>query len=208
MQVALRNNKFETTKESVDINDQVLSAPYNESLIHQVVTTTMNNYRSGTKAQKTRSQVSGGGIKPWRQKGTGRARAGSIRSPLWRTGGKTFAAVPKKYDQKINKKMYKSAMRSILSELNRADRLMIVDKIELKDAKTKNFVNILSPLDLSNNYVLFITNELDANLYLSGRNIPKLYMVDVEFVDPVSLVQADKVVISTDALKSLEEILL
>jgi large subunit ribosomal protein L4 len=205
MQVILKNQEFKATSQAVEVNDHVFNVPYNEALIHQVVTSTMTNSRSGTKAQKTRADVSGGGAKPWRQKGTGRARAGSTRSPLWRTGGKVFAAQPKNYDQKINKKMYKGALRSILSELNRTERLIVVDKLVLNQPKTKELVNLLKPFD--NKKVVIITNELDTNLYLAGRNIYKLYMIDVEFVDPVSLVAADQVIITSDALKTLEEAL-
>ncbi len=203
MKVKLMNSQLEATKETVEIHDYLLDIPYNESLIHQVVTTTLTNERSGTKAQKTRAEVSGGGAKPWKQKGTGRARAGTIRSPLWRTGGITFAAKPKKYNQKINKKMYNGAMRSILSELNRSERLVVAENLHVEEAKTKALVSLLK--DYMNQKLMIITKEFDVNLYLASRNLKNIFMVDVELVDPVSLVSSDKVIITADALKCLEE---
>lgn len=206
MKVKLYNSKLEVTKSTVDFNDALLNMPYNEPLVHQVVTTTLTNERAGTKAQKTRSEVRGGGAKPWRQKGTGRARAGTISSPIWRTGGVTFAAKSKNYDQKVNKKMYKGAMCSILSELNRNDRMMVVEDIKLDQVKTKELANLLS--DYAGSKIAIVTQEFDTNLYLSSRNLKNVYMVDVELIDPVSLVASEKVIITSDALKSLEECLL
>lgn len=203
MKVKLMSSALAATANTVEVNDSVIDVAYNEALIHQVVTSTLTNERFGTKAQKTRAEVRGGGAKPWRQKGTGRARAGTIRSPLWRKGGVIFAAKPKTYNQKINKKMYSGAMRSILSELNRADRLMVVESLNVTKPKTKEVVKLLQPY--LEQKVMLVVNEFDTNLYLSSRNIPNVYMVDVELLDPVSLVGADKVIMTVDALKSLEE---
>ena len=203
MKVKLMSSALAATANTVEVNDSVIDVAYNEALIHQVVTSTLTNERFGTKAQKTRAEVRGGGAKPWRQKGTGRARAGTIRSPLWRKGGVIFAAKPKTYNQKINKKMYSGAMRSILSELNRADRLMVVESFDVTKPKTKEVVKLLQPY--LEQKLMLVVNEFDTNLYLSSRNIPNVYMVDVELLDPVSLVGADKVIMTVDALKSLEE---
>lgn len=200
------NSQFKDTTKSVDVADALINMPFNEALIHQIVTSTLTNARAGTKAQKTRSEVSGGGAKPWRQKGTGRARAGTTRGPLWRTGGVTFAAKPKKYDQKINKKMYNGAIRSILSELNRQERLLVVDKFEVKEPKTKELAEMLK--DFAGQKVMLVTKEFDMNLFLSSRNLENVYMVDVELIDPVSLVNSEKLIITEDAVKSLEEGLL
>lgn len=203
MKVKLMNSKLEDSKKSVEVSEALLDTSYNQALIHQVVTATLNNARSGTKAQKTRSDVRGGGAKPWRQKGTGRARAGTSRSPIWRSGGVTFAAKPKKYDQKINKKMYNGAFRSILSELNRAQRLIVVEEFKLKEPKTKELASLLN--NHQNQKLTLVTKEFDMNLFLASRNMKNVYMVDTELLDPVSLVGSDKVIITVDALKSLEE---
>lgn len=206
MKVNLLNSNFKETTKSIDIDDAIINVPYNEALVHQIVTSIQTNARSGTKAQKTRAEVRGGGSKPWRQKGTGRARAGTITSPIWRTGGVTFAAKPKKYNNKINKKMYNGAVRSIVSELNRSGRLTVVDVFEAKEAKTKVLAEILKPY--LHEKVMLITKEFDMNLFLSSRNLKNVYMVDIELIDPVSLVASDKVIITADALKVLEESLL
>jgi len=203
MKVNLMSAELKDSNKAVDISDGFIDAVYNESLIHQVITSTLSNARSGTKAQKTRAEVSGGGAKPWKQKGTGRARAGSSRSPLWRKGGKIFAAKPKTYDLKINKKMYNGAMRSIISELNRTGRLIVVEAFNIKQPKTKDLLNIITPY--LNQRITLITQDFDMNLFLSSRNLKNVYMVDVELIDPVSLVDSDKVIITIDALKSLEE---
>jgi len=192
-----------TSKNAVELSDVTFDCQYNEALIHQAVTAHLAGARSGTKAQKTRSQVSGGGAKPWRQKGTGRARAGTIRSPLWRTGGVTFAATPRNYSQKINKKMYRLALRSILSELARKDRLVVVDKFALEAPKTKELAGKLNALGLSS--VLIVGNEPDVNLYLAARNLHKVDVVDTVEIDPVSLVRFDKVLMTVDAIKKIEE---
>lgn len=163
----------------------------------------MSAARSGTKAQKTRSDVSGGGAKPFRQKGTGRARAGTIRSPIWRSGGVTFAARPRDYSKKLNKKMYRAGMCSIVSELVRQDRLVVVEDLSVAEPKTKLMAAKLADLGVSE--ALVLTDGLDANLYLAARNIPNLLVMDVAIVDPLSLVRFEKVVIDQAALKKLEE---
>ncbi len=188
---------------TITVSDAIFAADYNEALIHQVVTAYMAAARSGTKAQKTRSDVSGGGSKPFRQKGTGRARAGTSRSPIWRSGGVTFAARPRNYEQKVNRKMYRGALRSILSELVRQERLIPVANLEVKAPKTKELVEILNKLEVAE--VLIITVNPDENLYLASRNLHKVYVCDVNEVDPASLVGFEKVLITADALEKLEE---
>lgn len=192
-----------TNNGSVEVSDAVFGADFNESLVHQVVTAYQAAARSGTRAQKNRTDVRGGGIKPWRQKGTGRARAGTSRSPIWRSGGVTFAARPQSYEQKVNRKMYRSAMRSILSELNRQGRLVIVDSFALEAPKTKQLVSRLAEMEAKD--VLIITASADENLILAARN---LYSVDVREpsqLDPMSLVAFDKTIVTSDALKAIEE---
>ena len=186
----------------VSVNDAVFGAEYNEALIHQVVTAYRNGGRAGTKKQKSKAEVSGGGKKPWKQKGTGQARAGSIRSPLWRGGGKTFAAVPRDFSQKVNRKMYRGAIRSIVSELARAGHLLITDTLGVEAAKTKTLIEKLK--DYGTNDVLLVTDGVDQNLYLSARNLHKVGVTDVNGIDPVSLLRHQKVVITTDAVKKLE----
>lgn len=190
---------------AVELSDGVFGVDFNETLVHQVVVSYMAAARAGTKAQKTRSQVSGGGAKPWRQKGTGRARAGTIRSPLWKGGGVTFAATPRDHSKKVNRKMYRAALRSIWSELARQDRLVVVDSFAIESAKTKDAVAKLTQMGVSRGLV--ITGELDVNTYLATRNVPSVFVMDVAAVDPASLVGADKVVISVDALRKVEEAL-
>lgn len=187
----------------VELADIAFGQDFNETLVHQVVVAYMAAGRSGTVQQKTRSDVRGGGAKPWRQKGTGRARAGTIRSPLWRKGGVTFAARPRDYSQKINKKMYRAAMRSIFSELLRQDRLVAVDEFSVSAPKTKELVGKLKDLSLEN--VLVVTHEADENLYMAARNLYKVEVIEVGGVDPVSLVGFDKILITTPALKQIEE---
>ena len=184
------------------VADSVFGAEYNEALIHQVVTAYMNAGRAGTKAQKTKAQVSGGGKKPWKQKGTGRARAGSIRSPLWRGGGKTFAAVPRDFSQKVNKKMYRGAIRSIVSELNRQGHLLIAQDFTVDAAKTKTLTEKLGQYGV--NDILLVTGEVDKNLYLSARNLPHVAVCDVEALNPVALLRHAKVLMTADAVKKLE----
>jgi len=188
---------------SVQVSDDTFAADFRESLVHQVVTACLAGARAGTAKQKTRSQVSGGGAKPWRQKGTGRARAGTIRSPLWRGGGATFASAPRDYSQKINRKMYRGAMRSILSELVRQERLVAVDAFGVKQPKTRELLGKLQKLGLEN--ALIVTVEPDDNLYLAARNLPKVAVCDVESADPVSLIGFEKVLMTKDALKKIEE---
>ena len=188
---------------SIQVSDAVFAADYKESLIHQVVVAYMNAARSGTKAQKTRSQVSGGGAKPWRQKGTGRARAGTIRSPIFRTGGVTFAAQPRSYEQKVNRKMYQGALRSILSELVRQERLLVVEDFAVDAPKTKQLAGKLNELGVSE--ALIVTEQLDENLVLAARNLFHVDVRGVQEVDPVSLIGFGKVIITSGALKALEE---
>jgi len=190
---------------SVEVSDLAFGKEFNEALVHQVVTAYLAGARQGTKAQKTRSEVSGGGAKPWRQKGTGRARAGTIRSPLWRTGGVTFAAKPREHAQKVNKKMYRAALRCIFSELVRQDRLVIVEDFAVESPKTKQFVAKLNELSLKN--ALLITEDVEQNLYLASRNVPHVDVRDAAGIDPVSLVGFEKVLVTVPALKKIEEVL-
>ncbi|MBB3232014.1 50S ribosomal protein L4 [Halomonas stenophila] len=188
---------------TVELSDATFGKEFNEALVHQVVTAYLAGGRQGTRAQKNRSDVRGGGKKPWRQKGTGRARAGTIRSPIWRAGGVTFAARPQDYTQKVNRKMYRAAMRSILSELVRQERLVAVDAFAVETPKTKQLVAKLDELGLEK--VLIVTEEVDENLYLAARNIPNVDVVDVAAADPVSLIAFDKVLATVSALRKFEE---
>ena len=190
---------------TVAVSEANFAREYNESLVHQVVTAYLSGARQGTRAQKTRSEVAGGGKKPWRQKGTGRARAGPIRSPIWRSGGVTFAAKPQDHSQKVNRKMYRAAMRSILSELARTDRLMIVETLDVEQPKTKLLVEALKGYGVDN--VLIVADSVDKNLYLASRNLHKVDVRDVEGADPVSLIAYEKVMITVDAIKKFEETL-
>ena len=187
----------------IEVSDQTFGRKFNESLVHQVVTAYLAKARSGTRAQKTRADVRGGGIKPWKQKGGGRARAGSIRSPLWRGGGVTFAAHPRDYSQKLNKKMYRLAMCSILSELVRQDRLVLVESFNIAAPKTKELVAKLRELQLDN--VLVVSDSPDDNLYLAARNLHMVDVTDVVNVNPVSLIKYDKVLMTVPALHQCEE---
>ena len=193
------------SKKTVELSDESFAREYNESLIHQVVTAYMAGARQGSRAHKNRADVSGGGAKPWRQKGTGRARAGTIRSPIWRTGGKTFAATPQDHSQKVNKKMYRGAMCSIVSELVRQDRLVVVDKFALDLPKTKELVAKLGSMGLEN--VLIVPASIDDNLYLASRNLHKVGLVSASSIDPVSLIGYEKVLMTVDAVKQIEEAL-
>ena len=193
------------TAGTVSVSDVAFAREYNEDLVHQVVTAYLAGARQGTRAQKTRSDVSGGGKKPWRQKGTGRARAGTIRSPIWRSGGVTFAARPQDHSQKVNRKMYRAAMRSIMSELARQGRLLVVESVDIEAPKTKLLVQQLGEYGLDN--VLIVTAALEENLYLAARNLHKVDVRDVDGVDPVSLIAYDKVMITVDAVKKFEEML-
>ena len=190
---------------TVAVSEANFAREYNEALVHQVVTAFLSGARQGTRAQKTRSEVAGGGKKPWRQKGTGRARAGTIRSPIWRAGGVTFAAKPQDHSQKVNRKMYRAAMRSILSELARTDRLMIVEALDVEQPKTKLLVEALKGYGVDN--VLIVADNVNKNLYLASRNLHRVDVRDVEGADPVSLIAYDKVMITVDAVKKFEEAL-
>jgi large subunit ribosomal protein L4 len=187
----------------INVSDAVFDVKFNETLIHQSVTAYLAAARSGTRAQKSRSDVQGTGAKPWRQKGTGRARAGTVKSPLWRSGGVTFAAKPQNYAQKLNKKMYRSALRSILSELARSTRLIIVENFSVDTPKTKKLVEKLKPFDFKN--LLIITDKTEDNLALAARNLHKIELNDVAGINPVSLVGSEAVLITVPALKQLEE---
>lgn len=190
---------------AIQVSDNTFGREFNETLVHQVVVAYMAAGRAGTKAQKTRSEVSGGGAKPWRQKGTGRARAGTIRSPLWRGGGATFAAVPRDYAQKVNKKVYKAAIRAILSELVRQDRLIVVEDFSVEAPRTKELIGKLSDLGLSEGSALIITHDPDENLFLAARNLHQVDVFDAATVDPVSLVKFDKVLVTVPAVRQFEE---
>ena len=192
-----------TKNQDINISDNAFSKDFNESLVHQAVVSFMAGSRQGTSKQKTRSEVRGGGKKPYRQKGTGRARAGTIRSPLWRGGGVTFAATPRDYSKKINKKMYRAAIRSIFSELLRQGRLVAIEQPVLEKPKTKEIANFLKEFSLSK--VLIITDELDVNLYLSSRNIPNVDIITVSEINPVNLLKAQKVAVTAEAFKKIEE---
>ncbi|MDH4056269.1 MAG: 50S ribosomal protein L4 [Gammaproteobacteria bacterium] len=190
-------------KSSIDVAESAFDAKFNEALIHQVVTAYLAGGRAGTKAQKNRSAVRGGGAKPWNQKGTGRARAGTSRSPIWVGGGRTFAAKPRNFDQKVNKKMYRAAMRSVLSELIRQDRLVVVNELTLEAPKTKLLVNKLKEFGLDN--VLILNEAFDEKVFMAARNLPNVGICDVASMDPVVLIRFEKVLITVPALKLIEE---
>ena len=187
----------------LEVADSTFAAEYNQSLVHQVVTAFRNKARRGTKAQKNRSAVRGGGTKPWRQKGTSKARAGTIRSPIWVGGGRTFAAQPRDYSQKVNRKMYRAAMRSILSELVRQDRLIIVDKIKVEEPKTRLLIEKLDELKAGSNVLVLLLNY-KTKVCLAARNLPHVDVLDTREINPVSLIRFDKVVATEDAIKELE----
>ena len=193
------------TKEAVNLSEVTFGREYNEALIHQVVVAYMASSRQGTKALKTRSEVRGGGAKPYRQKGTGRARAGTIRSPIWRGGGQTFAAKPRNYSQKVNRKMYRGAMRSILSELVRQDRIVVTKEFSIEVPKTKQVQNLLRDLALED--VLVVVEEVDKNLYLGSRNLKSAEVVDVKGINPITLIRCKKVLFTVGALRKVEEVL-
>ncbi|MDF1797338.1 MAG: 50S ribosomal protein L4 [Coxiellaceae bacterium] len=190
---------------TLELADNAFAIDFNEGLVHQVVTSYMASGRAGTKAQKNRSDVSGGGAKPWRQKGTGRARAGTSRSPIWRSGGVTFAARPRDHSQKINKKMYRKAMASIMSELIRQDRLVLINELTVTEPKTKQVVSLIDGLKLEARSVLLVTAAQDDQLMLAARNIPFVDVYSVNQLDPVALIGFDKVVMTVDSVKLLEE---
>lgn len=200
MELAIRND---TGGATLEVSEAVFGVDYKPGLIHQVVTAYLAGARAGTKKQKTRSEVSGGGAKPWRQKGTGRARSGTSRSPLWRSGGVTFAARPRDYSQKVNRKMYRGAVRSILSELVRAERLLVVPEIKLPAAKTREMVALLKQHDLKD--VLVLTAEFDADIFLAARNLPGVDVMTAGEVDPVSMIAFEHVLATEAAIRKLEE---
>jgi large subunit ribosomal protein L4 len=187
---------------AVELSEVAFGKDFNEALVHQVVVAYMAGARQGTRAQKSRAEVSGGGKKPFNQKGSGRARAGSIRSPIWRGGGKSFAARPQDWDQKVNRKMYRGAMQCILAELVRQDRLVLVDELSVSAPKTKELLAMLKSLGLTN--TLIVTESIDENLYLAARNLPHVEVIDSSAIDPVSLIGFEKVLMSVPAAKKLE----
>ena len=191
--------------QAIDVCERTFGGEFNETLVHQAVVAYMAGGRQGSKKQKTRAEVSGGGKKPWRQKGTGRARAGTIRSPIWRGGGATFAARPQDHSLKLNKKMYRAAMRSILSELVRQDRLVVVEDFSVDAPKTKALLGKLDTLGLQD--VLIISENVEQNLYLAARNLPHVDVRDVQASDPGSLIAYDKVLMTVSAVKKFEEML-
>jgi large subunit ribosomal protein L4 len=189
---------------TLELADATFGADFNETLVHQVVTAIQAKGRAGTKAQKNRSAVRGGGAKPWKQKGTGRARAGTIRSPIWVGGGRAFAAAPRDYSQKVNRKVYRAAMRSVLSELVRQERLIVVEPIKLEEPRTQLLLNKLDELKLGHN-VLILVDSYKTKLCLAARNLPNVDVLDLREINPVSLIRFDKVVATEAALKALEE---
>lgn len=190
---------------TLSVSDANFAREYNEDLVHQVVTSYLAGARQGTRAQKTRSDVSGGGKKPWRQKGTGRARAGTIRSPIWRSGGVTFAARPQDHSVKVNRKMYRAALKTIISELARQGRLVVVETMDLDAPKTKLLVSQLDGYGV--NSALIVSDQVNENLYLASRNLQKVDVRDVQGIDPVSLLAHEKVMVTVDAVKKIEEML-
>ena len=193
------------TGDKISLSDETFGREYNEPLVHQSVVTYLAGARQGTVKQKTRSEVRGGGRKPWRQKGTGRARSGTIRSPIWRSGGVTFAARPQDFSKKLNKKMYRGAMQCILSELIRQERLIVVNEFAVESHKTKDLVTKLKDFELDN--VLIVSDQIEENLYLAARNLHKVDVLDVSGLDPVSLIGFEKVLITVPALRKAEELL-
>ncbi len=203
MDLNLHSYKKGSVTGNVSVSDSFFGEEYNEGLIHQVLTAYSAASRTGSKANKSRSDVRGGGIKPWRQKGTGRARSGTSRSPIWRSGGVTFAARPRNYSQKVNRKMYRKAMASIFSELVRLERLHVIDNFDIEEPKTKALISSLKKLNVGDD-VLIITEEISENLYLASRNLYHVGVVDVAGMDPVSLVGFGSVIISEGAVNALE----
>ena len=191
--------------QAIEVSERTFGGEFNETLVHQAVVAYMAGGRQGTRAQKTRAEVTGGGKKPWRQKGTGRARSGSSVGPIWRGGGVTFAAKPQDHSQKLNKKMYRAALRSILSELVRLDRLVVVEDFAVEAPKTKALLGKLNGMGLSD--VLIVTEAVDQNLYLAARNLPHVDVRDAQGTDPVSLIAFDKVLVTVSAVKKFEELL-
>ena len=205
MELSLVKPGNKVGSEKISLSDEAFGRDYNEPLVHQTVVTFLAGSRQGSVKQKNRSEVRGGGRKPWRQKGTGRARSGTIRSPIWRSGGVTFAARPQDHSKKLNKKMYRGAMQCILSELIRQGRLVAVSEFSVDTHRTKDLVVKLSEFDLSN--VLIVTDQVEKNLYLAARNLHKVNVLDAAGLDPVSLIGFEKVLITVPALKKVEEML-
>lgn len=205
MELSLALPGKKTGDEKISLSDKAFAKAYNEPLVHQTVVTYLAGARQGSVQQKTRSEVRGGGRKPWRQKGTGRARSGTIRSPIWRGGGVTFAARPQDHSKKLNKKMYRGAMQCILSELIRQDRLVVVNEFAVESHKTQALVSKLQEFELEN--VLIVSDQVEKNLYLAARNLHKVDVLDASGIDPVSLIGFEKVLITVPALKKVEEML-
>ena len=205
MELALAKPGKDTGNEKISISDEAFGRDFNEPLVHQTVVTFLAGSRQGSVKQKNRSEVRGGGRKPWRQKGTGRARAGTIRSPIWRSGGVTFGERARAYSKKLNKKMYRGAMQCILSELIRQGRLIVVSEFSVESHKTKELIAKLSEFDLSN--VLIVTDQVERNLYLAARNLHKVNVLDSSGLDPVSLIDFENVLITVPALKKVEEMI-
>ncbi len=205
MELSLTVPGQKAAKGALSVSESAFGRDFNEALVHQVVVAYQAGARAGTRKQKTRSEVSGGGKKPWAQKGTGRARAGTSRGPIWRKGGVTFAARPQDHSQKVNRKMYRGAIASILSELVRQERLVVVEEFKLEAPKTKALVEKLNGMEIKD--VLIISHDVDENLYLAARNLYHVDVRDVDAIDPVSLIGFEKVIITTDAVKQLEEML-
>ena len=197
-------NLGDQTEQTLTVPEQVFNREFNEALVHQIVVAYLAGGRAGTRAQKNRAAVRGGGAKPWRQKGTGRARAGTIRSPLWRGGGVTFAAQPQDHSQKVNKKMYRGALRAIFSELQRQGRLLVVDSLTVAEPRTKLMKALLAQLGIVDN-VLLVSETVDEKVYLAARNLPKVEVRDVAGLDPVSLIRFDKIVITAGAVARVGE---
>ena len=204
MQVTLVTKS--NVNQELQLSDTVFACRFNEPLVHQVVTAYLAGGRQGTRAQKNRAAVSGGGKKPWKQKGMGKARAGTIRSPIWRSGGVTFAASTQDFSQKVNKKMYRAAMRSICSELLRQERFVVLESFELEKAKTRDLVDKLQKLNIDKK-VLIVLEEINQNIYLAARNLHKVELTDVEAINPVNLIHYEKILITAPALKQIEELL-
>ena len=204
MKIDLINQNKKKIK-NIELLSSIFEVPVNETLIHEVVTSFLTNARSGTKAQKNRSSARGGGAKPWRQKGTGRARAGTIRSPLWVGGGKAFAAKNKTYHKKINKKVLKSALKSIFSALAKENRLIVVDEITIEEPKTKFMIGLLKTLELES--VLILLKEIDINIKLASRNIPNVEVISLDKMNPVNLIRFDYVLMDSKVLAEIESTL-
>jgi large subunit ribosomal protein L4 len=195
--------KVHGSRSTLELADASFAAPFNEPLVHQVVTAYLAGARAGSKAQKTRAEVRGGGRKPWRQKGSGRARAGTTRGPIWVGGGRAFAAKPRSFEQKVNRKMYRGALRSMLSELLRQERLLVTEELAVSAPKTKDLKTKLAALNFVTGLV--VVDKFDPNLWLSARNLPQVEVAEAHLVDPLSLISADHVVVTTAALKIIEE---